>query len=559
MAYVIGIDTGGTYTDAVLIDTKRPKGEQIEKKSKAFTFHHELEVSIKNSIAKLSLSREQISRVEKVVLSTTLATNAIVEGTIHPVGLIIIGEKPKGALASDMVKTVAGGVNIKGRIINNISKEEIQEVVSELAKTVRAIAVSGAASVRNPILEQEVKKIIVEQTGLPVICGHEIVSDLGFLERTNTAVINAGLLPIIAGFTKAITNVLREYDIHAPVFLVRGDGSIAKLEAIKDRPIDTVLSGPAASMIGAINLTGLEDAIVSDMGGTTTDMGIIRGKRVELSPDGATIGNWKIRVKSAKLHTFGLGGDSSVRRVDGMMKIGPKRALPVCRGGVEITPTDILHYTKEFTQWSQSDAVAAINKMAEENGMEPGEFVEQAEEAICSQIIEEIISLHRTSGLPVCAIGAPSKVWYGKAKKRVEFDLVIPENYEVANAVGAATAVIEEASEATVRIGEDGYGYLAHTAVGRFSFSKKEEAVKEAIRASRDHVIGLIENQKLGLEYIKIHCRDVYGGDQHLVYDEIQVDENGDILGASNENLGKYLETTIKVVAKGRILTDEIQ
>lgn len=353
MAYIIGIDTGGTYTDAVLLDANKHGADSVERKSKAFTTHIELEQGIRNSIEKLNLTAAEIERIEKVVLSTTLATNAIVEGKLHKVGLILIGGEPKGSIAAEYVNKISGTVNIKGRILSDIDEEEAKKAIEELIPKVDAIAVSGLASVRNPVLEQKVKAIIRGICDLPVMCGHEFVSDLGFLERTNTVVINAGLLPVINHFIKAIKSVLEQLNIKAPVFVVKGDGSIAKVDAIQNTPIDTVLSGPAASMIGAINLSGINDAIVADMGGTTTDTGIVRKKRVELSPDGAIIGTWKIRIKSAKLYTFGLGGDSRIKLRNGVAEIGPERVLPACRGGDgAATPTDILHYTGEFEKWS---------------------------------------------------------------------------------------------------------------------------------------------------------------------------------------------------------------
>ena len=144
--------------------------------------------------------------------------------------------------------------------------------------------------------------------------------------------LNAGLLPIVNSFINAIKKVLKQLDIKAPVFVVRGDGSIVKLDVIQNKPIDTVLSGPAASMIGAINLSKIQDAIVADMGGTTTDIGVVRNKRVELSPDGAVIGSWKIRIKSAKLYTFGLGGDSQINSRNGTFEIGPKKCTSCMQG-----------------------------------------------------------------------------------------------------------------------------------------------------------------------------------------------------------------------------------
>ena len=312
MSYVIGIDTGGTYTDAVLLDTEKKGVEAIVRKAKAFTTHEKLENGIEQSMRELNLTPDDTSQIEKVVLSTTLATNAIVEKKLHKVGLIVVGDMPRGEIASQYIESVPGRINIKGRALVNVSRKATEEALKRLLPHVGAIAISGAASVRNPMQEQEVKQIVQENCDLPVMCGHEFVSELGFLERTNTVAINAGLLPIINRFLEAIKNVLEKMKIDAPIFVVKGDGSIATEDLIREKPIETSLSGPAASMIGTINLTGIENAIVSDMGGTTTDTGIVRGKHVELSSEGAEVGDWRIKVKSAKLYTFGLGGDSEI-------------------------------------------------------------------------------------------------------------------------------------------------------------------------------------------------------------------------------------------------------
>lgn len=259
MSYVIGIDTGGTYTDAVLLDTKIKGPDCIKRKAKAITRHENLELGIRDSIQHLHLKESDIHEIEKVVLSTTLATNATVEGKIGKVGLLMIGGTPVGKLATDEAIAVEGKVNIKGRVLRDIDREEVTRAVKTLLPRVESFAVSGQASVRNPILEQRVRAVIKDLCDLPVVCGHELVFELGYLERTNTAVVNAGLLPIIDDFVRAIKAILQEQKIEAPVFVVKGDGTIAKIDSIRNTPIDTVLSGPAASIVGAINLTGVKD------------------------------------------------------------------------------------------------------------------------------------------------------------------------------------------------------------------------------------------------------------------------------------------------------------
>jgi len=534
MAYVIGIDTGGTYTDAVLLDSSKHGADSVVRKAKAFTTHDKLENGIKESISKLLLTDTEVRQIERVVLSTTLATNAIIEGNIYKVGLILLNEKPDVKLATEHVRTVNGAMNIKGRVLVNVNRKQVERAAGELLMCTDAIAVSGVASVRNPVLEQQVKRMIMAKYDVPVICGHELVSDLGFWERTNTAIINAGLLPIIERFTRAIKNVLNVFDINAPTFLVRGDGSVAKLDAMKNKPIDTVLSGPASSMIGTINLTGIDNAIVSDMGGTTTDTGIVINKRVSLSPDGATIGDWKIRIRSAKLHTFGLGGDSEITAENGVIRIGPKRVLPACRGGRNVmTPTDLLHYTGEFTEWDRERSAAVIKEYAIKRGISADTFVNDTLSAVSKKIYDENISLHRELGFPVCAIGAPAEAWYKKTQEEYDFDLLIPENFEVANAVGAATAGIYETVEALVRKGEEGDGFLVHTVIGRFFRTEKYDAVEVAVQKSREEAVRRITAQNLEPGEINTECQDIY-----------------------SEDTGKYIETRITISVNGNIFTD---
>lgn len=552
MKYAIGIDTGGTYTDAVLLDMEKTSADSVRKKAKAITTHHQLEIGVGNSIKGLDLTDAEKAGIEKVVLSTTLATNAIVEKNISNVGVILIGSRPAGEIAAAQIKNVKGQINIKGRIVCDIHEEEALGVIKDLIHDVDAIAVSGAASIRNPVLEKKVKALVQELCQLPVVCGHEIVSELGYLERTNTAALNAGLLSIIARFIEAINHVLEANDIKAPVFVVKGDGSISRLEAIRETPIDTVLSGPASSMIGSINLTGIEDAVIADMGGTTTDTGTIRQKRVELSPDGATVGGWKIRVKSAKLRTFGLGGDSHIRNENGEIRIGPRRVLPACRGGECLTPTDILHYTGEFRQWDSEKAEKTVMAFAAEQGLSPAAYVEEVKKALREKIRTNILE-HVDQSLPICAIGAPAETWYKIVNQTLGFDLVIPAHYEVANAVGAAAAGIQEMVETIIRVGEDGHGYLVHTKEGRFSFHNRIEAIQKAIEETQRIAANGIIRQNLVLSEVELEGQEVYNYKNQLVYQPLLI-ENNQLKHYEEKNAAHtYIEARIRAYASGNI------
>lgn len=557
MAYVIGIDTGGTYTDAVLLDTDMEGPDCIKRKAKAITTHEELKIGIRNSLVGLQLSTSDISRIEKMVLSTTLATNAIVEGKIGEIGLLMIGGIPVGELATDEAVTVEGKVNIKGRIIRDIDAEEVRRAVKKLLPRVESFAISGQASVRNPILEKRVKAIINSMCDLPVVCGHELVSELGYLERTNTTVVNAGLLPIIDNFIGAIKSILDELGIYAPVFVVKGNGTISKIDSIRDRPIDTVLSGPAASIVGAISLTGVQNTVVADMGRTTTDIGIVRNKRVELSKEGAVVGDWKIRIKSAQLFTFGLGGDSAINTVDGKVEVGPERVLPSCRAdelGDErnATPTDILHYTGEYVEWDRTKAMKAIQEQAKSLEVSADEYVKEVREVIADEIYDHL-KRYRRIKYPISAIGAPAESWYRIAQEKYHFDLIVPEHYEVANAVGAATSGVSVEMEAVIRPGEGGGGYLVHASNERFEFDDLAEALQKGMQVTKESAVKVIEEQNLEISYITYVCRDMYLADELIIYKEITVQEDGTVLNENDQEYGKYLETQIKVLVGGKI------
>lgn len=561
MAFTIGIDTGGTYTDSVLVDQSKSGAACVIKKAKAFTTHDELEQGIRNSLLELKLNQNEIHEIEKVVLSTTLATNSIVEHDIDKVGLILIGEAPRGNLAANDVKVIQGAVNIKGRVLCGINREELLDTVERMLENVNSIAVSGPYSTRNPVLETEVREIIREAYEVPIVCGHDLVSELGYLERTNTAVINAGLLPVIDRFVNAICVIMSEFEIKAPIFVVRGDGSTAKLEVIKERPVDTVLSGPAASMMGAVKLTGVRDGIITDMGGTTTDCGLIHRGRIALSDSGAMIGNWQLQIKSAKLYTFGLGGDSQIHMEDGQLQVGPKRVLPACRGGVNnVTPTDLVHGTGEFERWDQKAARRAITKTGRNIGLGADMFAAMAADSVVKKIYEECV-LHDWSEsqkvekkLLICAIGAPAETWYQKAQNVFGFDLVVPENYEVANAVGAASSKIEENADVVVRPGEEGHGYLVHSSWEREFFRNRMEAINRAIEITVEIASGKILRQDLQVDKKEIKVEDLVAGIGGIIRKELQIkDMRLAAEGVSVEEEETYLETRVTAIVSGKI------
>lgn len=321
---ILGIDTGGTYTDGVLLDLS----QRVIAKAKALTTHHELALGIRNCIT--NLQDRNLHQIKLVSLSTTLVTNAVVEGRGCEVGLVLIGNEPTGVLPTQNYAVLQGGHDIYGNPLANLDIQGIHETITKFQGKVDAMAISGYLSVRNPEHELQVRDIVYEILGVPVVCAHELTSSLGFHERTVTAVLNAKLIPVIKELITSVKTVLKEFDIKARLMIVKGDGTLMTEKQAIDKPIETILSGPASSIVGATSLTGADKAIVLDMGGTTTDIAVLKGGVPNVNPEGATVGGWLTRVRSANIFTYGLGGDSYIK-IDnkGRLSVGPQRVWPL--------------------------------------------------------------------------------------------------------------------------------------------------------------------------------------------------------------------------------------
>ena len=333
----LGIDTGGTYTDAVLYS----ESEGVLASAKALTTRHDLAVGVSGAVETvLSAIGGATARIKLVSLSTTLATNALVEGQGGRAGLVMIGFSPEDlrrdglaeALGGDPVIQLKGGHDVHGRE-TSLDLGPLRERLPALAGEVSAVAIAGYFAVRNPAHEIAARDLIREQTGLPVTCSHDLSSRLGGPRRALTTLLNARLISMVARLIDATSGYLDKRGIHAPLMVVRGDGALISSDEALLRPIETILSGPAASLVGARHLTGLDNAVVSDIGGTTTDVAVLDGGRPRLDGEGATVGRYRTMVEAVAMHTFGLGGDSELRLEEGGLEagmvLGPRRLMPL--------------------------------------------------------------------------------------------------------------------------------------------------------------------------------------------------------------------------------------
>ena len=367
MSLVIGLDTGGTYTDAALLDAA---SGQVLATGKALTTREDLSIGLGGAIARVldayvtgngqtgggqtgggqtggdqtgggQTGGGKPGDIGLVSLSTTLATNAVVEGVGGRVGLVMIGFDEAAleradlarALGQDPVAFITGGHKPDGGVQAMLDRDALRHAAETFGDEVSAFAIAGHFATRNPEHEIAARDLLRELTGLPITCSHELSSALGGPRRALTAVLNARLINLLERLITATEAIMADQGLTCPLMVVKGDGSLLHSDFARTRPVETVLSGPAASLSGAAFLAGTDTALIADIGGTTTDIAFLQNGAPRLRAEGALVGGWQTMVEAAEIRTCGLGGDSEVRAVtrgrDGGVTLGPRRAVPL--------------------------------------------------------------------------------------------------------------------------------------------------------------------------------------------------------------------------------------
>jgi len=332
-ALVLGIDTGGTYTDGVLLEYH---SRQVLASHKSLTTKRDFSIGIDRVIDGIDIQNP--SAIQMVSVSTTLATNAIAEGKGKQVALFLIGYDPELVASFKLDSQFAtpnfyyfnGGHDLHGVEKAPLDLSAILEKTAAIKNQIDAIAVSSYFSPLNPEHETRVYKAITQVCDLPIVLGNQLSTKLGSVERATTAALNASLLSVLQDFIIAVRSAMERRGIEAPLMVVRGDGTLMSDEFAAGTPVETIHSGPAASAIGGRFLSNQEDALVIDVGGTTTDLALIQAGEVTISEQGASVAGFKTSVKAANLLSIGLGGDSHIR-IDHQNKIliGPERVVPL--------------------------------------------------------------------------------------------------------------------------------------------------------------------------------------------------------------------------------------
>jgi N-methylhydantoinase A/oxoprolinase/acetone carboxylase beta subunit len=648
----LGIDTGGTYTDGVLLEYHSRK---ILAAHKSLTTKRDFSIGIENVIEGIAI--QDPTAIRMVSISTTLATNAIAEGKGKRVALFLIGYDPELVASFKLESRFAtpnffyfhGGHNLHGNQKAELDLPALVTKTNQIKEQIDAIAISSYFSPLNPEHEIRTHQAISQICDLPLVLGHQLSTKLGSVERATTAALNASLLAVLQDFIIAVRRAMERRGIEAPLMVVRGDGTLMSDEFAAQSPVETIHSGPAASAIGGRFLSHIDDALVVDVGGTTTDLALIKDGEVTISEDGAAVSGYKTSVKAANLLSIGLGGDSHITQDrEGKVIIGPERVVPlaylaeqhpkiskrlktltqrtwpppspnwleywfllrepknpnslrsnrekelvkILRDGPRpipelidelglfhrnqlgadellrqeiiakagLTPTDLLHIDGRYKLWDAEASQYGLKILSNHLNSDPAELTQFVWSQITEMIVKVIIEFlsekkitplqsysqdfgpwafhdslyqdhpHLETQIrlryPIIGIGAPAEIMLAEVAKRLHTELVLPDHYFVANAVGAIAGSVMVSEEILV------YPHLSSSGIDIINYyvqagDKREEleelegalayagqlsqerALSAALRSGADNPQVIVEKLSDGLDTYRIRAQAV--------------------------------------------------
>ena len=635
----IGIDTGGTYTDAVIVN---PQNHETIATAKSLTTRGKLEIGITNALGAVMRESSHLMQAQQiglVSLSTTLATNALVEGMGSSVAVVLIGFSDdmvkrshlSVAIPSAKIIRIDGGHEYDGRETCALDETKLIQEIESIKNSVDAFAVAGNYSIRNPEHEQLTKQVISKCCEHPTTISSELSDGLNGPLRALTATFNVRIVSLIIKLVDSVRLSMAEYEIDAPLMIVKGDGSIASADSVIERPIETILSGPAASVIGANFIANLNDFVIADVGGTTSDVATVRNGWPKINESGAMAGGYRTMVRAIDMQTIGLGGDSEVEvNHKGIIGLRNNRVVPVSllcdrfpelldqlktsladgmglarairyiflpegferqllpaglsdvdkefllkinhqpqlfdrivvrasdraraerfidHGIVQVsglTPSDAAHALGLQSQWSTEGARLAclmlgrshalISWKSEEFDNDIEGFARQVFDAMAGKssrlIVNQLsgenfsgdnalvntvthgegtlgdLSVSLTPTIPVVAVGGPAAVFYPEVGRRLNSEIVIPTNAEVANAIGAAIGRIKIRKVIEITGVESGGYHIHHQSKPVFSINAGD-ALERARQLADSYVRNKASSMGGSSPEINIHVERV--------------------------------------------------
>jgi N-methylhydantoinase A/oxoprolinase/acetone carboxylase beta subunit len=454
---IIGLDVGGTHTDVILLD-----GRQLVREVKIATDADNL---FQTLLAGLSEVIEGIDpkSIQRAVLSTTLATNLVAQQKLPDVGMVVAGGPgidPRHFRTNPFYYTVDGAQDHRGREIQALDDKQIQSIGKDLKRHgIRYAGVVSKFSVRNTAQEEKMAALLqpyVEQ----VFMGHLFSGNLNFPRRIATTYLNCAVYPVHKMFFEAMQKALSKKGLTMPIRILRPDGGNMNIESSLNHPAQTILSGPSASVMGAISSAPAQGTcLVLDIGGTTTDMAVLIDRDPLLAPLGIEVSHYKTLIRALLTQSIAIGGDSTVRIQDGKLTIGPDRTgRAMAYGGPVPTPTDAFHVLGQGGSGDVTKSRIGLEPVARDLGLSLEQAAELIFTSACRTILEgaakmidtinskpvytvhELYEGSRIDPQHMLILGGPAPQFARQLQTMFAGKVQVVPHYQVANAIGCALA-----------------------------------------------------------------------------------------------------------------------
>ena len=494
----IGVDVGGTNTDAVLMD-----GRQVKAIHKAPTGRNVNDGIIAAISNVLDICQVTPQEVQTVMVGTTHFTNAFVERRhLQEVGVLRLalpatrGVPPMvdwpddiSAVIGEHHYLVEGGYEFDGRPISKLDEKAIASAAKDMrTKGIRAVAISGVFSPVNSAMEERAGNIVANELPDASITLSSHIGRVGLLERENAAIMNASLADLSARFITSFQQAMAHLNVSAPFYISQNDGTLMSAEFVEKYPVLTFVSGPTNSIRGAAYLSGLKHALVVDIGGTTTDIGMLINGFPRESAAAVDIGGVRTNFRMPDILALGLGGGSLVSQ-NGEIRVGPRSVgyrlteEALIFDGKQLTATDIA-VAAGFAEIGNRSAVANLSEA----------FIEETANII-HRMVEEGVDRLKTSAepLPLILVGGGSILIQKSIAGTTE--CIVPEHAEVANAIGASIAQVGGETDKV-------YSYEQTTREEAIN-SAKTDAINRAMAAGADEMtIEITDLEEMSLAYM---------------------------------------------------------
>lgn len=459
---IIGLDVGGTNVDAVIIDEQK-----MIRRVKQPLADRDLLDAILGVLGELLVGCDK-GKIERINLSTTISTNAIVGKLVSTVGMLI--QSGPGLMVDflacgDENWFLDGSIDHRGRVVQGLDLGQVEEAIALFKeKGIESCGIVTKFSTRNPSHEDKIREMVGGNFEF-VTTGHTLSGKLNFPRRVYTSYLNAAVYKVFQSFASQVKQSLETEGIDAPIYILKADGGTMNLESAEKKPVETILSGPAASFMGMSALMPTdEDRVFLDIGGTTTDIFFLVEGVPLFEPLGIQIDRYKTLVRSIYSVSIGLGGDSRIQVEKGKLIIGPeKERIPYAFGGNYPTPTDAmiclgLIESGAQGQVKQDKANKIMSELGQTLGLSAPETatkvletmaqiiknkVDELLEGINSQpvyTVKEVLHGRKIKPKGISIIGGPAKNLSPILKKAFNLPCYYPKDYDIANAVGAALA-----------------------------------------------------------------------------------------------------------------------